>query len=58
MEQHQVLIEHINKRVELNQDEIQDFISCFKITKVKKRQFIIQPDFVAKYRNYVVDVAF
>lgn len=58
MEQLLALIEHINKRVELNKDEIQEFISCFKTTKVKKRQFIIQPDFVAKYRNYVVDGAF
>lgn len=58
MEQHQTLIEHINKRIDLNEDEIQAFISCFKFTKIKKRQFIIQPDFVAKYRNYVVEGAF
>lgn len=58
MEQHQALIEHVNKRVALNEEEIQEFISCFKVTKIKKRQFIIQPDFVAKYRNYVVDGAF
>lgn len=58
MEQHKALIEHVNKRVALNEEEIQEFISCFKVTKIKKRQFIIQPDFVAKYRNYVVDGAF
>jgi CRP-like cAMP-binding protein len=58
MDSTQPLIDHILKRVSLNDDEIQDFISCFKITKVKRRQFIIQPDFVAKYRNYVVEGAF
>jgi CRP-like cAMP-binding protein len=58
MEHHQALIDHISKRVSLNEDEIQEFVSCFKLTKVKKRQFIIQPDFVAKYRNYVFEGAF
>lgn len=54
----QPLINHIASRVSLSPDEIQDFISYFKVTKVKKRQFIIQPDFVAKYRNYVLEGAF
>ncbi|SFC44420.1 cAMP-binding domain of CRP or a regulatory subunit of cAMP-dependent protein kinases [Flagellimonas taeanensis] len=58
MEQNQALIDHLVKRVSLNEDEIQEFISYFKITKVKKRQFIIQPDFIPKYRNYVLKGAF
>ncbi len=58
MQEQQSLIDHIQKKVALSEDEIQQFISCFKLTKVKKRQFIIQPDFVAKYRNYVVQGAF
>lgn len=52
------VIEHISKRVSLSEAEIHEFTSYFKVTKVKKRQFIIQPDFVAKYRNYVIDGAF
>ena len=58
MTPYQPLLDHILKRVELNEDEIQTIISCFKLTKIKKRQFIIQPDFVAKYRSYVVEGAF
>lgn len=58
MEQNQALIKHILKRVSLNENEIQEFVSCFKLTKVKKRQFIIQPDFIPKYRNYVLKGAF
>lgn len=54
----QPLIDHILKRVSLTEEEVEAFVSCFKITKVKKRQFIIQPDFVTKYRNYVVEGAF
>ena len=34
------------------------FVSHFTERKVKKRQFIIQPDFVAKYRVYVVQGTF
>ena len=58
MEQNQALIDHILKRVSLNDEEINEFISSFKLTKIKKRQFIIQPDFVPKYRNFVVQGAF
>jgi CRP-like cAMP-binding protein len=54
----QPLIDHITNRVSLSEEEIQEFASCFKLTKVKKRQFIIQPDFIAKYRNYVLEGAF
>ena len=56
--ENQFLAQHIQKRVDLTQDELDFFLSHFKVTKVKKRQFIIQPDFVAKYRNFVVDGAF
>jgi CRP-like cAMP-binding protein len=52
------LIEHIQKRVSLSEAEVQQFIAAFKVTKVKKRQFIIQPDFVAKYRSYILQGAF
>ncbi len=55
---YQPLIDHIQKKVSLSEEEIFQFFSFFKLTKVKKRQFIIQPDFVAKYRNYVIQGAF
>lgn len=58
MEHFQALIQHINKRISLSEIEMQEFVSCFKLSKVKKRQFIIQPDFVPKYRNFVVEGAF
>jgi CRP-like cAMP-binding protein len=34
------------------------FVSHFTERKIKKRQFIIQPDFIAKYRVFVVKGAF
>jgi CRP-like cAMP-binding protein len=58
MNKAQPLIDHLLSRVSLSEEEIQEFVSYFKLTKVKKRQFIIQPDFIAKYRNYVLEGAF
>ncbi|MCU0436327.1 MAG: hypothetical protein MUC49_00330 [Raineya sp.] len=49
---------HVLKRVELSEEDVNVFCSFFKQSKIKKRQFIIQPEFVAKYRNYIVQGAF
>ncbi|WP_281634488.1 Crp/Fnr family transcriptional regulator [Flavobacterium luteolum] len=57
MAQYESLIKHLQDRVELSEEETNQFVSNFKIKKIKKRQFIVQPDFVAKHRNYVVEGA-
>ena len=54
MTEYQSLIDHLQARVAFSDEELNQFISEFKITKIKKRQFIVQPDFIAKYRSYVV----
>lgn len=54
MQEYQPLINHIQNRIELSEAELHQFVSEFKLKKIKKRQFIIQPDFVAKYRTYIV----
>jgi CRP-like cAMP-binding protein len=51
-------IENITQKVSLLPDELDSLLSEFKLKKVKKKQFIVQPEFVAKYRNYVVQGAF
>ena len=58
MNQVQPFIDHVNKKIALSDDEMQEFLSYFKLTKVKKRQFIVQPEFVARYRNYVLNGCF
>lgn len=58
MDLFQPLIDHIGKKISLTEDEMREFISHFKVTKIKKRQFIIQPDFIPRYRNYVVKGSF
>lgn len=52
------LQQHLLKRVTLSEDELREFSDAFKLVKVKKRQFIIQPEFVAKHRSYVVAGSF
>ncbi len=49
---------HIQKRITLQVDEQEEFCNSFKLIKVKKRQFIVQPEFVAKNRFYVVTGSF
>jgi CRP-like cAMP-binding protein len=51
------LKEHIAKRVSLPEEEMNEFIAKFKPVRVKKRQYIIQPNFIAKHRSYVLSGA-
>lgn len=48
---------HVQKRVHLSENEMNEFLSTFRLKKVKKRQFIIQPDFTATHRNYLLEGA-
>lgn len=57
MTEYEFLIKHLQDRIELSDEEANQFVSNFKIKKIKKRQFIVQPDFVAQHRNYVVEGA-
>lgn len=52
------LIDYVKKFVPLDNIEIEQFVSCFEEVKVKKRQFIVQPNFTNKHRSFVVKGAF
>lgn len=52
------VIEYISRYVDLDANEIAYFKSFLKLTKVRKRQFIVQPGFVCKYKSYVVQGTF
>ena len=49
---------YIDKFVKLTEEEKKLFSSCFKEEKIKKRQFIVQPNFIDKHRHYVLQGAF
>ncbi|MEO1050386.1 MAG: Crp/Fnr family transcriptional regulator [Bacteroidota bacterium] len=54
MEKYASILSNIARYVELTEDEIQKFTSIIKITRIRKRQFVIQPGYVCEYRNYIV----
>jgi CRP-like cAMP-binding protein len=54
----QSLKNQLTEKYSFTEKEADFFVSHFTERKVKKRQFIIQPDFIAKYRVYVVQGTF
>ena len=54
MDKYKSILDNIARYVELTDDEKQQFISMIKTSRLKKRQFVIQPGFVCEYRNYIV----
>src|ERR1700744_5429372 len=58
MSETDILKKHISSRIALEPDELDTFTAAFKLKSVKKKQLIIQPDFVARVRSYVVSGAF
>jgi CRP-like cAMP-binding protein len=54
----QSLKNQLIEKYSFTEKEADFFVSHFTERKVKKRQFIIQPDFIAKYRVYVVQGTF
>ncbi|MDX2045749.1 MAG: Crp/Fnr family transcriptional regulator [Chitinophagaceae bacterium] len=52
------IIEYINKSVSLTEQEEEIFSASFREVKIKKRQFIVQPNFIVKNRNFVLSGAF
>lgn len=58
MTEYNKLQAHVAKRVTFTAEEAALFNEAFEVIRVKKRQFIIQPGFVDRYRYYVVQGAF
>ncbi len=52
------IIEYINRSVSLTDQEEEIFSASFREVKIKKRQFIVQPNFIVKNRNFVLSGAF
>jgi CRP-like cAMP-binding protein len=58
MNDYQALADHVQKRISLTDAELGEFLSSFKLLKVRKRQFIVQPGFVDHHKSYVLKGAF
>jgi CRP-like cAMP-binding protein len=53
----EVIITYARKSVPMTEAEAISFAAAFKETRVKKRQFLIQPNFIAKSRYFVISGA-
>ncbi|HLP64953.1 Crp/Fnr family transcriptional regulator [Flavobacterium sp.] len=58
MQEFQFFVNYFKRYIDLTQEEEDYLCSLVKVVKVKKRQYIVQPDFVCKYRTYVVSGTF
>jgi CRP-like cAMP-binding protein len=50
----QAVLNHVSRYIQLTREEEDYFCSLLRTTVIKKKQYIVQPDFVCKYRSYVV----
>ena len=55
---YQSILDNVGRYVTLTEEEAERFTSIIRTTRVKKRQFIVQPGFVCQHRNYIVQGAF
>ena len=58
MNKYTTILNNINRYVSLSAEEENRLKSIIKTSKVKKKQFIIQPGFVCQSRTYIVEGAF
>ena len=58
MNKYKTILDNIKRYVNLSSEEEERLTSIIKTSKVKKKQFIIQPGFVCQSRTYIVDGAF
>jgi CRP-like cAMP-binding protein len=58
MEEHfSPIIKYVERHISLSEEEKAQFANTLRLARVKKRQFIVQPDFPCKYRSFVVEGA-
>jgi CRP-like cAMP-binding protein len=48
------VINYVTRHIDLNEEEKAFFASLLRIIRVKKKQLIVQPEFVCKYKSFVL----
>lgn len=51
-------IENVSKKIQLSSENLERLLAAFKLIRVSKKQFVIQPGFIAKHRMYILKGAF
>lgn len=52
------LLEYVRNFVSLEDEEADQFVASFEEVKIRKRQFLVQPNFPNRHRSFVVKGAF
>ncbi|WP_343673893.1 Crp/Fnr family transcriptional regulator [Chitinophaga sp.] len=47
------IIQNVSRFITLTEEEAQLFTSLLRTQKVRKKQFVVQPEFVCQYRTYI-----
>ncbi|QCK16138.1 Crp/Fnr family transcriptional regulator [Mangrovivirga cuniculi] len=58
MKDYENILGNIKRYVNLNKDDESQFISIVRTSRVKRRQYIVQPNFICSHQTYVVKGAF
>lgn len=51
------IVNYVERYIQLTEEEKEYFVSLLRINRVKKKQYIVQPEFVCKYRSYIISGA-
>ena len=52
------LKKYVLKHTQMTDDDLDQFCQSFRLMHIKKRQFLVQPEFLARHRYYVVSGSF
>ncbi|WP_299220526.1 Crp/Fnr family transcriptional regulator [uncultured Aquimarina sp.] len=58
MKDYENILNNIKRYVSLHKEDEKQFISIVRTTKIKRRQFIVQPNFICSHQTYVLKGAF
>ncbi len=58
LEDYQNILNNIKRYVSLNEEDERQFSAIIRTTNVKRRQYIVQPNFVCTHQTYVLKGAF
>jgi len=57
MDEFETIKKHVARHISLTNEEQEYFLSLLRIVRVRRKQFIVQPEFPCKYKSYVCNGA-
>jgi CRP-like cAMP-binding protein len=54
MDAYEAIVGNVERFIQLTDEERQYFISILQVTNVRKKQYIVQPGFVCRHKNYIL----